>query len=85
MNQVRATPASAGQGALITLRGESGQAVMSWRVRNATPASYIGPTLSGKAQSEAALQELVLAVGSVEIVAPVSFIAVTRFEPWVRL
>jgi phage tail-like protein len=84
MNQARVTPANAWQSVLITLRGESGQTTMSWRVGNATPASYIGPALSGKVQSDVALQELVLTVGSVQLIAPVSFIPVTRFGPIIR-
>ena len=81
MNQVRTASASAVRTVLITLRGQSGQAVMSWQLAGATPASYIGPTLVGKVQTAAALQELILTVGNVQIVAPVTFVAVTGLRP----
>jgi hypothetical protein len=85
MNQVRAATAGAGQGAVITQRGLSGQSMMSWQLAGVTPASYIGPALAGKGQSDVPLQELVLTVGNVQIIAPVSFVAGARFRPMSRL
>jgi len=70
INQARVSLGNSAQSVLITLRGESGQAVMSWQLASATPASYIGPTLMGKGSGDVALQELVLTVGSIAIIAP---------------
>jgi len=85
ISQSRVTPGNTGQSALITLRGASGQATMSWRLANVTPASYNGGALGGKGQSDVAVQELVLTVGNVQIIAPVSFVAGARFRPMIRL
>jgi phage tail-like protein len=76
--QSRTNGANAAQSVLITLRGESGQAMMSWQLTNATPASYNGPTLQGKGSGDVAMPELVLTVGSIQIIAPRPYIYSTQ-------
>ena len=72
--QSRTAQANAAQSAVVTLRGESGQAMMSWQLANVTPSSYNGPTLQGKGSGDVALEELVLTVGSIQIIAPLTIV-----------
>jgi phage tail-like protein len=46
---------------VITLNDEQGQPVMTWRLMNARPMKWTGPTLAGKGGSDVAMEELVIA------------------------
>jgi len=53
----------------VKLRGEdpaSGEAVVSWRLHNAMPIKYTGPTLTAKGGTDVAMEELVLSVEYIE-------------------
>jgi len=46
---------------LITLNDERGNAVLRWKLINARPMKWTGPTLAGKGGSDVAMEELVIA------------------------
>ncbi len=46
---------------LITLNDEQGNPVLSWKLINARPLKWTGPTLAGKGGSDVAMEELVIA------------------------
>ena len=50
----------------ITLQGEDRNDVIKWRLSNARPLKYTGPSLNAKG-SDVAIEELVLAVESIEL------------------
>jgi len=45
---------------LITLNDEQGNPVMRWKLINARPMKWTGPTLAGKGGSDVAMEELVI-------------------------
>jgi phage tail-like protein len=45
---------------LITLNDEQGNPVLRWKLINARPLKWTGPTLAGKGGSDVAMEELVL-------------------------
>jgi len=45
----------------ITLNDEQGNPVLSWKLINARPLKWTGPTLAGKGGSDVAMEELVIA------------------------
>lgn len=45
----------------ITLNDETGSAIMKWKLINARPMKWTGPTLAAKGGSDVAMEELVLA------------------------
>jgi len=55
--------------AIITLRDGSKHPLQSWKLHNAVPKKYTGPTLGGKGGSTA-MEELVLSSETIEIVPP---------------
>ena len=46
---------------LIILNDEQGNPVLSWKLINARPLKWTGPTLAGKGGSDVAMEELVIA------------------------
>ncbi len=54
----------------ITLCDKAGQPILSWKLRNAKPRKYTGPTLGGRGSGDAAMEELVLSAESIELVPP---------------
>jgi phage tail-like protein len=51
----------------ITLLDEARNAVQHWKLGNAVPMKYTGPTLAGKGGGDVAMEELVLAAESLEV------------------
>ncbi len=49
----------------IELQGEDGQPAMTWKLKNAQPMKYTGPSLNGKG-TDVAIEELGLAVEDIE-------------------
>ncbi len=61
MNQVRTGDQTARRNITIQLRDESGaNTVMTWRLTNARPLKFTGPTLNAKTGTDVAIEELVL-------------------------
>ncbi|MES2034804.1 MAG: phage tail protein, partial [Pseudomonadota bacterium] len=52
----------------ITLNDEQGNPVMRWKLINARPLKWTGPTLAGKGGSDAAMEELVVASEGFEFI-----------------
>ena len=52
----------------VTLNDEQGQPVMSWKLINARPSKWTGPTLAGKGGSDVAMEELVVTSEGFEFV-----------------
>jgi len=55
--------------AVIILRDEAGNPVQSWKLTNAKPVRYTGPSLGGHG-GDVAMEELVLSSESIELVPP---------------
>jgi phage tail-like protein len=51
---------------VITLNDEQGNAVARWKLINARPMKWTGPTLAGKGGSDVAMEELVLSAEGFE-------------------
>jgi phage tail-like protein len=69
LNQIRDGDVSAKRNVTIKLRSEdptSGTAVVTWKLFNAMPIKWTGPTLTAKGGSDVAIEELVLAVEHIE-------------------
>jgi len=61
INQVRTGDQTARRNVTIQLRDESGaNTVMTWRLTNARPLKYTGPSLNAKTGTDVAIAELVL-------------------------
>jgi phage tail-like protein len=68
INQVRLGNLAARASVVIELQSEDRAAtVMSWKLINARPSKYTGPTLAAKGGSEVAMEELVLVCEDIEI------------------
>ncbi len=52
----------------VTLHDEQGQVVMRWKLINARPSKWTGPTLAGKGGSDVAMEELVVTSEGFEFV-----------------
>src|SRR5579871_1030014 len=52
----------------ITLQDEQHQPVLTWKLRNARPMKWTGPTFAAKGGSDVAMEELVIASEGIEIV-----------------
>ena len=52
----------------ITLNDEQGIPVMRWKLINARPMKFTGPTLAAKGGSDVAMEELVVAIEDLEFV-----------------
>lgn len=69
INQLRAGDVTAKRNVEIKLKSEdptSQTAVVTWKLINAMPIKWTGPTLTAKGGSDVAIEELVLAVESIE-------------------
>lgn len=69
LNQIRDGDVTAKRNVTIKLRSEdptSGTAVVTWKLFNAMPIKWTGPTLTAKGGSDVAIEELVLAVEHIE-------------------
>jgi len=69
LNQIRAGDVNAKRNVEIKLKNEdptSQGAVVTWKLINAMPIKWTGPTLTAKGGSDVAIEELVLAVESIE-------------------
>ena len=51
----------------IALKDEIGNVVLKWRLVNARPMKWTGPTLAAKGGADVAMEELVLASEGIEI------------------
>ncbi|MCC7281098.1 MAG: phage tail protein [Acetobacteraceae bacterium] len=60
VSDTRTSP-STQRNVLITLNDEQGNPVLSWKLINARPLKWTGPTLAGKGGSDVAMEELVIA------------------------
>lgn len=67
ISQTRTTGVDAARDVTITLRDESGANVQIFKLTNAFPSKYTGPTLSGKGGGEVAMEELELTAEGLEI------------------
>jgi phage tail-like protein len=54
---------------IVSQLNQANVPLRAWRLANAVPAKYTGPTLAGKS-ADVAIEELILAVESIEIVPP---------------
>lgn len=67
MNQVRQGNMDARATVMIALMSEDrAETVMAWKLTNARPSKYTGPTLAAKGGSEVAMEELVLVCEDIE-------------------
>ena len=69
LDQIRAGDVSAKRTVLIKLKNEdptSASAVLTWKLINAMPIKWTGPTLTAKGGSDVAMEELVLSVEHIE-------------------
>jgi phage tail-like protein len=68
INQVRTGDLAAKRNITIQLRDESGaNTVMTWRLTNARPLKYTGPSLNAKTGTDVAIEELVLSCEDLSI------------------
>jgi len=70
ISQVRSGEATNRRDVIVILRDESNNPVQGWKLHNAIPAKYTGPTLAGKGGSDVAIEELVLSAEAIENVPP---------------
>ena len=68
LEDVRTQGSSAVRNAQIIQRDESRNPVQTWLLRNAIPKKYTAAALSGKSTGDVAVEELVLAAETIEIV-----------------
>jgi len=69
LDQIRAGDVTAKRTVTVKLKNEdatSAGAVVSWKLINAMPIKWTGPTLTAKGGSDVAIEELVLAVEHIE-------------------
>ncbi len=69
LNQIRDGDVTAKRNVTIKLKSEdptSSSAVVTWKLINAMPIKWTGPTLTAKGGSDVAIEELVLAVEHIE-------------------
>lgn len=69
LDQVRAGDVTAKRNVTIKLKNEdatSSASVVTWKLLNAMPIKWTGPTLTAKGGSDVAIEELVLAVEHIE-------------------
>ncbi|HAG96320.1 MAG: phage tail protein [Alcanivorax sp.] len=69
LDQVRSGDVTAKRNVTIKLKNEdptSSSAVVTWKLVNAMPIKWTGPTLTAKGGSDVAIEELVLAVEQIE-------------------
>jgi len=66
VSQVRTSGSIAKRDVLVTLLSEDGEGVQAWKLHNAMPLKFTGPTLAAKGGGDVAMEELVLSVELVE-------------------
>ena len=69
LDQIRAGDVNAKRNVLVKLKNEdptSSSAVVTWKLINAMPTKWTGPTLTAKGGSDVAMEELVLSVEHIE-------------------
>jgi len=69
LDQIRAGDVNAKRTVLVKLKNEdptSSSAVVTWKLINAMPTKWTGPTLTAKGGSDVAMEELVLSVEHIE-------------------
>lgn len=69
LDQIRAGDVTAKRTVVIKLKNEnptSETAVVTWKLKNAMPIKWTGPTLTAKGSSDVAMEELVLSVEHIE-------------------
>lgn len=71
ISQTRTTGVNAQRDVTITLRDEANAPVQLFKLFNAVPSKYTGPTLSGKGAGDVAMEELEITAEGLEI-APAS-------------
>ena len=67
VNETRRSPFTK-RNVSITLNDEQGNPVMRWKLINARPMKWTGPTLAGKGGSDVAMEELVVASEGFEFI-----------------
>ena len=60
IDDVRRRGVAAKRDVVITLLSETGERVQGWKLHDAVPLKYTGPTLAAKGGSDVAMEELVL-------------------------
>jgi phage tail-like protein len=66
VSQIRTNGSIAKRDVLVTLLSEDGEGVQAWKLHNAMPLKFTGPTLAAKGGGDVAMEELVLSVELVE-------------------
>jgi phage tail-like protein len=66
VTQVRTTGSIAKRDVLVTLLSEDGDAAQAWKLHNAMPLKFSGPTLAAKGGGDVAMEELVLSCELIE-------------------
>ena len=70
INSARGAQNLAASDLVVVQRSPAGRAVKAWKLSQATPKRYSGPTLGGNGGSDAAIEQLVLTTEAIEIVPP---------------
>ena len=70
ITDARTNGASARQDVTITLRDEANNAVQVFKLYNVVPKGYTAPALNGKGAGDLAIEELVLAAETIEVMQP---------------
>ena len=66
VTQVRTSGSVAKRDVLVTLLSEDGDGVQAWKLHNAMPLKFSGPTLAAKGGGDVAMEELVLSCEQIE-------------------
>ena len=66
VSQVRTSGSIAKRDVLVTLLSEDGEGVQAWKLHNAMPMKFTGPTLAAKGGGDVAMEELVLSCELIE-------------------
>jgi phage tail-like protein len=66
VTQVRTSGSIAKRDVLVTLLSEDGEGVQAWKLHNAMPMKFTGPTLAAKGGGDVAMEELVLSCELIE-------------------
>ena len=67
LNQIRTAGPAARRQVVVTLLDEGAAPVMRWRLVNALPTKYTGPSLNAKGGTDVAMEELVLAYEELQL------------------
>jgi phage tail-like protein len=66
VTQVRTSGSVAKRDVLVTLLSEDGDSAQAWKLHNAMPLKFSGPTLAAKGGGDVAMEELVLSCELIE-------------------